>query len=66
MDDPLLPQRNPRKERLMTIAWPIAALAMAQIVWWTGVVKNSWEPLIYGIGLHFLACGVFIGWALSA
>lgn len=50
----------------MTIAWPIAALAMAQIVWWTGVVKNSWEPLIYGIGLHFLACGVFIGWALSA
>lgn len=49
----------------MNIIWPIAALGFAQVVWWTGVVKNSWEPLLYGIVLHFVAAGLFIGWALS-
>lgn len=49
----------------MNIAWPIAAAALAQVVWWTGVFKNSREALLYGIALHFVAAGLFIGWMLA-
>ncbi len=49
----------------MSIAWPIVAFMLAQVIWWTGVVKNEWEPLLYGIAMHFVAAGLFIGWMVS-